>query len=302
MKQKRYQPTPLALAIAATLTALPVIAAEDSANDGIERIQVTASRRLTTTDEIPYNISVMDGDTLGDQGVEGVADLGYAIPGLTVIDTGPRNDKPMSMRGLTLDEMSANDQGGNGGTVSVYVNDTPMLVDLKLIDIDHIEVLRGPQGTLYGAGSLGGTVRYILKKPELSQTEGYVGARLYQVKESGSPSYETYGAFNVPLVDDKLALRVAGTWRDDAGFVDYPEIIAGGKKDTDDEQSFSGRIALRYSPSASVDATLTYLTQSQDVGGRTAVNPSFTGDKYSSSLRYEEPLDRDVDMTSLELT
>ncbi|EKE69910.1 TonB-dependent receptor [Gallaecimonas xiamenensis] len=295
--------SPLALAVGSLFTSLPLIVHAEEATDdsGVERIQVTASRRLTTTDEIPYNISVLDGKKLGEQGVNNLADLGYAIPGLTVVDTGPRNNKPMSMRGLTVDELSANDQGDNGGTVSVYVNDTPLLVDLKLIDIDHVEVLRGPQGTLYGAGSLGGTLRYILKKPQIGEADGYVGVKAYQVKEADDPSGEVYGAANIPLNSDSFALRVAGSYRKDSGFVDYPNILSGAQKDVDDEESFSGRVALRYAPSDEFDATLTYMAQSQDVGGRTGVNPGFTGDDYSNGLRYDEPLDRDVDLTSLEL-
>ncbi|WKE65099.1 TonB-dependent receptor [Gallaecimonas kandeliae] len=294
--------SPLALAVGAALSLPLSLHAEESADDAsVERIQVTASRRLTTTDEIPYNISVLDANKMGEQGINNLADLGYAIPGLTVIDTGPRNDKPMIMRGLTVDELSSNDGGGNGGTVSVYVNDTPLLVDLNLIDIDHVEVLRGPQGTLYGAGSLGGTLRYILKKPQIGEADGYVGGKLYQVKEASNPSGELYGAANLPLGSDDFALRVAASYKKDSGFVDYPDIIKGPKKDVDDEESFNGRVALRYSPSDNFDATLTHLVQSQNVGGRTAVNPAFTGDKYSNGLRYEEPLNRDVDLTSLEL-
>lgn len=296
-----FAPSRLALAISAVLAAVPAVAAENNDSD-IERIEVTASRRLTTTSDIPYNISVLDGDALSDAGIGNVTELGYTIPGLTVIDTGPRNDKPMAMRGLTLDEMAANDQGGNGGTVSVYVNDTPMLVDLKMIDVNRVEVLRGPQGTLYGAGSLGGTLRYILNKPELAATEGYVGARLYQTKESDSLSNELYGALNLPLAGDKLAVRVAASRLDDAGFVDYPLALSGPIEDADDEQTFSGRVAVRYAPTDSFDATLTYLSQDQEVGGRSAVNPEFTGNDYDSALRYEEPLDRVADLTSLEFS
>lgn len=303
MTKTRFTPSRLALAISAVLAAVPVAAAETESDDNeIERIEVTASRRLTSTSDIPYNISVLDGDALSDAGIGNVAELGYTIPGLTVIDTGPRNDKPMAMRGLTLDEMAANDQGGNGGTVSVYVNDTPMLVDLKMIDVNRVEVLRGPQGTLYGAGSLGGTLRYILNKPELATTEGYAGARIYQTKESESLSNEVYGALNMPLVGDKLAVRVAASRLDDAGFVDYPLALSGPIEDADDEQTFSGRVAVRYAPTDSFDATLTYLSQDQEVGGRSAVNPEFTGNDYDSALRYDEPLDRVADLTSLEFS
>ena len=98
---------------------------------GIERIQVTASRRLTTVEDLPYNISALDSDKLAKAGISDQAELGLTIPGLTVVDTGARNDSPMMIRGLSVDELSANDGGGNGGTVSVYINDSPMLVDLS---------------------------------------------------------------------------------------------------------------------------------------------------------------------------
>ena len=102
---------------------------------GIERIQVTASRRLTSVEDLPYkftlHISVLDSDKLAKAGITDQAELGLTVPGLTVVDTGARNDSPMMIRGLSVDELSANDGGGNGGTVSVYINDSPMLVDLS---------------------------------------------------------------------------------------------------------------------------------------------------------------------------
>ena len=297
------RPSLLALSVAAVLS--PVAQAEsntDPAFAGIERIQVTSSRRLTEVDQLPYNISVMDGEQLKSAGVGNVAELGLTVPGLTVVDTGARNDSPMTMRGLTVDELSANDGGGNGGTVSVYVDDTPLLVDLKLHDVARVEVLRGPQGTLYGAGSLGGTLRYMLNKPELGETSGQLGAKSYQVAESDSLSHEVYGVLNLPLVDDSLALRVAVDRVDEAGFVDYSEVLAGPVEDATGEETTNGRVALRYAPTADLDMTLTHLVQDQWVGGRQAVNPAYTGDKYSSSLRYEEPLDRKVSLSSLELS
>ena len=269
---------------------------------GIERIQVTASRRLTSVEDLPYNISALDSDKLSQAGITDQAELGLTIPGLTVVDTGARNDSPMMIRGLSVDELSANDGGGNGGTVSVYVNDTPMLVDLSLLDVNRIEVLRGPQGTLYGAGSLGGTLKYILNKPEFDENAFSVSSTLSHIDHSQglSQAYQAIG--NLALMDETLALRVAYSWSEDQGFIDYSEVLTGAEQDVNNEKTQNAKIALAYSVNDETLATYTHIQQQQDVGGRQAVNPEFTGSDYANAARFVEPANKEVSIDTLEIS
>ena len=274
--------------------------AEESAS--IERIQVTASRRLTSVEDLPYNISAADSESLAKAGISNQAELGLAIPGLTVIDTGARNDSPMMIRGLSVDELSANDGGGNGGTVSVYINDTPMLVDLSLLDINRVEILRGPQGTLYGAGSLGGTLKYILNQPELDENAFSVSSKLSHIDQSSGLSQEYQAIANLALIEDKLAVRVAYNWTEKQGFIDYSEILTGAQKDVNHEQTKNAKIAVAYAFNDETLATFTHIQQKQEVGGRQAVNPEYTGNDFANSARFVEPADKDVTIDTLEIS
>ncbi|MBM7071843.1 TonB-dependent receptor [Shewanella sp. 202IG2-18] len=277
----------------------PVMAEEFA---GIERIQVTASRRLTSVEDLPYNISVSDSDSLAKAGITDQAELGLTIPGLTVVDTGARNDSPMMIRGLSVDELSANDGGGNGGTVSVYINDTPMLVDLSLLDINRVEVLRGPQGTLYGAGSLGGTLKYILNQPELDENSLSVSSRLSHIDHSSGLSQEYQAIGNLAVIEDKLAIRLAYNWTEDQGFIDYTEVLSDPQQDVNKENTKNIKLALAYSFNDEILATLTHIQQQQKVGGRQAVNSEFTGSKFANAARFIEPADKDVTMDTLEIS
>ncbi len=295
--------SPLSVVISGLLSSATLsspVMAEESA--GIERIQVTASRRLTSVEDLPFNISALESDSLSKAGITDQAALGLAIPGLTVVDTGARNDSPMMIRGLSVDELSANDGGGNGGTVSVYVNDTPMLVDLSLLDVARIEVLRGPQGTIYGAGSLGGTLKYILNKPELDENSFYLTSKQSHIKNSSGLSQEYQGVGNVALIDEKLAIRVAYSWTEDQGFIDYTQALTGPEKDVNNEQTKNAKIALAYAYNDEMLATFTHIQQNQQVGGRQAVNPEFTGSHFANSARFVEPADKGVTIDTLEIS
>lgn len=121
----------------------------------MDEIVVTASKRAESVQDIPYNITAATGDTLERIGAIDLTRLARIVPGMSIIDRGPRENTIVAIRGLTVDENTSSGNK-NGGTVAAYINDTPINLDFKLLDINRVEVLRGPQGTLYGAGSLGG--------------------------------------------------------------------------------------------------------------------------------------------------
>jgi outer membrane cobalamin receptor len=167
---------PLVAAISGVLaSASPVAMAQDDAGaDTIEEILVTASRREQRIEDIPYNISAVDGQAIEDQNVIDTAELMRSISGVSVIDRGFRNAghvNSLVIRGVNVDNGANGDYGlSAAATVATYVDNTPLFANFLLKDIQRVEVLRGPQGTLYGSSALGGTVRYIMNRPGMATT------------------------------------------------------------------------------------------------------------------------------------
>ncbi|KUJ82903.1 TonB-dependent receptor [Microbulbifer flavimaris] len=294
----KYNKKLIALAIAAT-TAVPVVVqAQDSTqqqSQALEEVVVTASRRSESIQEIPYNITAVTGEALENIGADDLTKMVQFIPGMQMIDAGPRSTGLVTLRGMNVGGLEASENQGGKDIISRYVNDTPLLIDFKLVDIERVEVLRGPQGTLYGRGAMAGTLRYILNKPTTELTEGSVSTEIYQNSESDGISSEVSGVFNLPL-SDTLALRFSGTRVDDAGFVDYKNVlvepgVSNDERTIDDantEETNSARVSLRWEPTEEFFAQGNYYVQDSKAGGRQAVNPAFTGDDFASALRYEE--------------
>lgn len=287
----------LALAVAA---ALPCSAALAQSGFSLEEVVVTATKRSASAQDVPINLSSTSGEDLRSQGIVDLSKFVRTIPGISRVDSGARNPSPMAIRGLSVDELSANDGGSYGGTVSTYIGDTPLLIDLKMKDLERIEVLRGPQGTLYGAGAMGGTIRYIVNKPDLQEFSATFNTAISTTKESSGLSSDTDFMVNMPLIEDKLALRVVGGHVDQKGYIDNDFIIAGADDDIDNERTDFARAALMWAPTDTLDMTFSYYFQDQNAGGRQAVNPNFAGDKYSASTRYQEPLARELDLYTFE--
>jgi len=286
--------------------------AQDSAPTAafaLEEIVVTATRRSESVQDVPYNISVLGGGDVDRLGLRDIGDLARVTPGLTLIDAGPRSVSSTIIRGLSVDPLRTPDTEDNG-TVATYLNETPLLIQPKLIDVARVEVLRGPQGTLYGSGSIGGAIRYILNNPDLDEVGGSAGVDLYQIKEADSLSKEVTAVVNVPLVTGKAALRVAANYLDDSGFVDYPLVIAGAEEDADSEERQTARISLGLAPTGWLDLTGSFYFDFAKAGGRTGANPGFRPDparndvadrpvgqpqvtlgKYDLASRYVEPFE-----------
>lgn len=330
-----YSKKILAQAVAAvsagTLLAVPQLAAAQESV--LEEVIVTATRRAQSVQDIPYNISAVSGDALEASQVTDAAEMMRSIPGLTVVDRGYRNSGTVNgvvIRGMNIDT------GANGdvplsavGTVATYVDDTPLYANFVLKDIERVEVLRGPQGTLYGSGSLAGTVRYIMHKPKIGEFEAKVGTSFSQTKGSGGHNLNTDALINLPL-GEKVALRANIGKIDNDGIVDYANVytldasgaplaegndIANGApvfrrvKDADTVDITYGRASLLFQPTDNASIQLTYQQQEDDIGGRRQVT---TGshwvngseqpyDDYENGAVILEPSTRKVDMTALEV-
>ena len=304
--------------------------AADSAASSNE-IVVTGSRRATTLQNAPINISAVSADTLAKERVDDVRGLAAFTPGLTVTDTGPASTGNIILRGISSGDTS--DTGSNtNNSVGVYLGEIPLYYDFKLIDIQRVEVLEGPQGTLYGLGTLAGTVRYIPNRPTTDTFTVDLHARGYA--ESHSVDFGGNGdiTVNLPIVKDHIAFRTTTGYYDNAGFIDYNYILqnpgisnpqpARGtaiaqngfgtpadyqanfrtKKDVNYEHTFTTRnqLLLEYSPD--LKAYLTYAHQETKTGGRQVNIDGVLGTgRYEAPFRYAEPFDRKADLFSGEV-
>ncbi|MCB1636329.1 MAG: TonB-dependent receptor, partial [Xanthomonadales bacterium] len=187
---------PLTLALSAVLAQglwLPSLQAQsgDEETARLDEVTVTATRRAESVQDVPLNISALSGDSLREEGVSSLVEIGRSVPGLYVLDQGGRGANAIIVRGLNADPIAASEALGNGGggTVATYVGEIPLYVDLRLEDIERVEVLLGPQGTLYGAGTLGGAIRYLPKRPSFDGVELQARSSLYDLAHSGSLGY-----------------------------------------------------------------------------------------------------------------
>ena len=215
----------LSMAAQAQEAAQPQGDAQDAPGlDGSE-IVVTASRRDERLRDVPSAINVLDGERLAELGVSDTKEYLALVPGVSFNDFGAAGFGRVIIRGLSTD--AALQLTNTAGT---YIDDTPFSAngslaaggllnpDPDIADVDRVEVLKGPQGTLYGANSLGGLVRIISKKPDLYEFSGTVTVD-GSATDHGDPGYGIRGSVNVPIVSDALALRVNGVYRRIGGFV-----------------------------------------------------------------------------------
>ena len=255
-------------------------------------VVVTSQKRTETLLKIPMSITALSGETLEQQRVENFLDIVPLVPGLSVVTSTPGQTR-ITLRGINT--------GGVASTVGVYVDDVPfgsssglangaiLAGDFDTFDVARIEVLRGPQGTLYGASSLAGVFKYIMNAPS---TEGFEARLLgsYDTVSDGGPGYSLKGMINVPL-SDKFALRASGFYRFDDGFVDsignnpIPSLTTPGVNVVDGTlvqenintiDTFGGRFAALFRPSDKFSLTLVAQIQNIESGAPNDVDADAT--------------------------
>ena len=286
---------------------------------------VTATRRAESVQDIPLNITAVGGEQIAEQGLTELSDLLPFVPGINIVDRGGRQGNPIIVRGLNLDGIGSGDGNNDGGgTVATYIGEIPLFVDLKLNDLERVEVLLGPQGTLYGAGTLGGAIRYIPVKPQFGEFTGEVRSELSKYSKAESASYQAGMTVNLGL-SDNFAIRGSIDYEDDSGFIDYVNVVdtigvtnpdtADGLRrieDADGEQTGSARIAARWEPASWLDMTATYYYQKADIEGRRVshyrsdVPGLLDGEpsvgRYENAFRVREPNTIENDLLALEAT
>lgn len=223
----------------------------------LEEIVVTSQKRSEDIKAVPASISVLSGFGLKEQKITDYDDLTRAVPGLSYT-AGPAP-------GLSVVELRGVSSTSGSATVGIYVDEVPVTVrntvydgstEPKLFDIDRVEVLRGPQGTLYGASSMGGTIRFITKLPDLEQFSAEVTEDLSGTINGGIND-EATAIVNVPIVEDKFALRGGVQYTSNSGFIDNYDIFTGAlnKGATNDERALVGRVSALWEPADGITIT-----------------------------------------------
>ncbi|NOX25556.1 MAG: TonB-dependent receptor, partial [Deltaproteobacteria bacterium] len=228
-----------------------------------EEIVVTATKRGgLSLHEVPFAIQAIGGDALAKNGDTDFNSFFRQIPGLSVLDQGP-GDKRYIIRGVN---------SSGAGTVGLYLDEVIITgenaqdgggrqPDIKIFDIDRVEVLKGPQGTTFGSSSLSGTIRYITKKPNMEEMEASGSVSLRQTK-GASLGYSVESAVSIPLAKNKAAIRVAGFYLNDKGYID--NVLATG---VNNEKTYAGRASIRIDPSENLTITAMAMYQNLKTGG-----------------------------------
>jgi outer membrane receptor protein involved in Fe transport len=345
---KTFDKKPLVMAVGAALAGTAPQAMGQAADAGaglLEEIIVTASRREQSIQDIPYNISAVQGEDIEEQHISDMAELMRSVAGVSVVDRGARNAghvNSLIIRGMNVDN------GINGdiplsaaATVATYVDNTPLFANFLLKDIERVEVLRGPQGTLYGSSALGGTVRYIMNRPDASEFDASVAVSYGQTAHSDGDNVSADAMVNIPM-GDAAAFRLSAGMVDNAGVIDYvnlyqlqggkpvvlndagqcvsvndpalttTELINNGscytsKKDADTVEITYARASMRFEPTDNFNVQLNYSWQEDDIGSRQSITEGadYLGNVYNGKDQLGstmlEPAEREATLANLDL-
>ena len=325
-----FKRSPLYLQIACLSSAsvlMPVVAQAAV----LEEVMVTATRRSESVQDVPYNISAISGESIASQGISDVSDLIKGIPGVSGPDLGSRAgiNNSIVMRGINTSDAGQNTVSGNisAAPVSTYLNETPMFTNLKMLDIQRVEVLRGPQGTLYGSGAMGGTLRFITTRPVLDENSAKFEVGVSD--SNGADDLNTGLEFIGNLaVGDNVALRLAISHDKQAGVVDSTSLVvtdSGGaplladpsdvdsglvyrtQDDVDDGELLASKFSALWQIGDKTEAVVNWLHQDEswDHGTTTYIGDDVTlgagADSWEDSSRQLDAVERTVDVASLEV-
>jgi iron complex outermembrane receptor protein len=258
--------------IAASLAVTPfAISAQTSPtadDETIDEVIVTAQKRATSLQDVPFSVAALGAEDIEQSGATNIVDIARNVPGLYIADLGPGQSQ-VAIRGISAGQV-IRDQPGVKESVGIYLDESPISValftpDLDLYDLDRIEVLRGPQGTLFGAGSSSGTVRYITAQPDIGDSGGSLDLSVGDTT-GGEMGGSLRGAVNVPL-GERAAMRAVGYRSELPGFIDsyYPgrnvqEDVNGGSRT-------GGRLAFRFEPNENFAITPRIVYQKLETDG-----------------------------------
>ncbi len=256
-----------ALAAPAFAQDVPAVPAEqaDYQNEGII---VTATKRAAYLEDVPFSINAQTQDDIQKTGSQNLEDLARNVAGLSIQNLGPGQSQ-VAIRGVSAGQI-VRDQPGVKEQVGVYLDESVISLslftpDLDLFDLNRVETLRGPQGTLFGSGSVGGTIRYITNQPKVGVFEGVAEANLNAI-DGGGVGGHLKGAINLPL-GDRAAMRAVGYYTRYGGYIDALRESGGVTKNVNDGERYGGRIAIAFEPSDGIVITPRVIFQKITTGG-----------------------------------
>ncbi len=233
-----------------------------------ELLMVTATKRESSVKDVPFSLNVQSEEDIQRLNTFNLEDLSRNVAGLSIQNLGP-GQSVVNVRGISSGQV-VRDQPGIKEQVGIYLDETPISLslftpDIDLFDVNRVETLRGPQGTLFGSGSIGGTVRYITNQPQLGETQVNAEYDLNKTQD-GSIGGHFKTAFNIPL-GDNAAIRIVGYGTKYAGFIDALRNTGGVDDDVNEGNRYGGRIALRIEPTENLSITPRVVYQNIDIGG-----------------------------------
>ena len=285
------RPVRFRASIAVLAVIMPTAAVAQSANanrsdDALGEIIVTASGRAQSAESIPYNVNALGEKTLREQNVVDLKRLIELIPSVNAPGNSARFADSVTVRGLNISPVNANNlESFTRTTIAYYLNDTPLPnIGYRIKDVARVETLLGPQGTLYGGGSLGGTIRFITNQPAFDRVAGRVSTSIYAA-QGGALSHDTDAVLNVPITST-LAIRGSIARLDDGGYTDrisnpfwrqgalawttIPNPNLNRYRNDDYTRTTTGRLALAWQPTSRARLTLAYSGQRQFAHGTSA--------------------------------
>ncbi|MDB6092418.1 MAG: hypothetical protein JWN85_5202 [Gammaproteobacteria bacterium] len=299
-------------------------AADQQAPGFLEEIVVTAQKREQRLQDVPQSVSALTGDALDRMGARDFHDILLSIPGVSYSGVEP-GQSHYSIRGVAT--------AASSPTVGIYLDDISLVTvstgfagaaDPVLLDLERVEVLKGPQGTLYGGSAMGGAIKYVSRQPVMNETgvtaEGGVSSTKY-----GGLSYNLTSVVNLPLIADELAVRVGASYRLDSGYVDYvphaqvqswaqsatqppasfqpvtsPSVSTYGRDDVNQRSTLAMRFSAKYAPDPSLTISPTASIQRSD---KTNPDQFFTNlPHFEAAFRFNQPTRDNLSIYSLNAT
>jgi len=274
----------------------------------LSEIVVTANKREQSIQDVPASITVLSGEQIEKTLPLSLVDWSGFVPGMSVTDNGSPGRTQVTFRGLTVDAIT-------GALIGTYVDESPAgsssasirgnlyALDLLPYDVERLEVLRGPQGTLYGAGAMGGLLKYVLRDPNLEEFETRVGANVSAVSGASDLGWGARASLNAPLVQGKLGLRVSGFHQDTPGYIDD---IGLGEEDYNSVTQEGGRLSLLWDATDTISIEASAMLQQIDAEGtstelidRATLRPAFGSHTDQSFVA--QTFDQDAELLSLVL-
>jgi iron complex outermembrane receptor protein len=340
--------TPVRAAVCAALYGvIPAVQAQEAAapegSAVLQEVTVTATRRSEALEAVPYSLSVVSSEQLLAGGVTDLASLATAVPGVSMYEYGARlagAEVPI-IRGVNATgEPTRGFRTFEQAPVGTYIGNSPIDGYFQLDDLKQVEVLRGPQGTLYGAGTLAGALRLIPNSPELGKFSGMLEAGGDRIDHSSGTSYDLKGLVNIPF-GDVIAFRAAARYNYEPGWINTYGLftrtnnglsgipllanpadpvtspaIYNDKADWNFQKTFTGRASLLFKPTEVFSAELALLHSDAWGDGGPQVNPDFpggispldptttlpAGGHYREFSQIDQPWSRDTNLTSLDLS